>query len=205
MLKHGGCLAFVEPYCATVAAKPDSAALKSRPASTNRPTSFMNGTDVYQCRIPVSAPRGSENRSRRSTKRLTAVTADCSRGFYDGRLSVVDAPGEVDAGVHLPGDDFGSKIGATLSGIQSVSFPSMRASISAVATETATSFSPSIMRVRRSRRNRSWTACDHCGHVTAAREPGEYVAEIDLVHESVRWFASKGLGYHPVRFRVSAP
>jgi hypothetical protein len=42
-------------------------------------------------------------------------------------------------------------------------------------------------------------------NVNAPWEPGEYVAEIDLVHESVRWFASKGLGYHPVRFRVLAP
>ena len=39
-------------------------------------------------------------------------------------------------------------------------------------------------------------------NVTAPHEPGEYVAEIDLVHERVTWFASKGLGSHSVPFRV---
>jgi hypothetical protein len=39
--------------------------------------------------------------------------------------------------------------------------------------------------------------------VTAPSEPGEYVAEIDLVHESVTWFAAKGLASLRVLFRVS--
>ena len=39
--------------------------------------------------------------------------------------------------------------------------------------------------------------------LTAPSEPGEYVAEIDLVHEFVTWFAAKGLERRAVRFRVS--
>jgi hypothetical protein len=39
--------------------------------------------------------------------------------------------------------------------------------------------------------------------VTAPGEPGEYVAEIDLVHEYLAWFAAKGLERRAVRFRVS--
>jgi hypothetical protein len=39
--------------------------------------------------------------------------------------------------------------------------------------------------------------------LTAPSEPGEYVAEIDLVHEFVAWFASKGLERSAVVFHVS--
>ena len=39
--------------------------------------------------------------------------------------------------------------------------------------------------------------------LTAPSEPGEYVAEIDLVHEFVTWFAAKGFERRAVTFRVS--
>jgi len=39
--------------------------------------------------------------------------------------------------------------------------------------------------------------------LTAPSEPGEYVAEIDLVHEFVTWFAAKGFERRVVTFQVS--
>jgi len=39
--------------------------------------------------------------------------------------------------------------------------------------------------------------------IAAPIEPGEYVAEIDLVHEYVTWFAARGLPSPRLRFAVA--
>ena len=39
--------------------------------------------------------------------------------------------------------------------------------------------------------------------VASPLEAGEYIAEIDLVHEYVTWFAAKGLQSPRIRFTVA--
>ena len=130
---------------------------------------------------------------------------DVFAGFYEGRLTVVDAPGEVDAGsifpVTISVENRGNAVWTSVS-----QFPvhasfhlSRRNGDSDVLQSFDNARTPLPSEIGPGQRATIAVT------VTAAWEPGEYVAEIDLVHESVRWFASKGLGYHPVRFRVSAP
>jgi SAM-dependent methyltransferase len=41
-------------------------------------------------------------------------------------------------------------------------------------------------------------------HIARPAEPGGYVAEVDLVHEGMRWFSERGLRMVPIAFTVTA-
>ena len=41
-------------------------------------------------------------------------------------------------------------------------------------------------------------------HIARPAQPGDYVAEVDLVHEGMRWFSERGLRMVPIAFTVTA-
>ena len=205
MLKHRGCLAFSEPYCATVADKAKFGRAQIE-AGISEQTYLLH--EWHGALINA----GFRLRTTRVGDSFAAIyekadggDPDVFAGFYEGRLTVVDAPAEVEAGSTFP---------VTIS-VENRSN----------AVWTSVSQFPVYASFHLSRRNGDSDVLQSFDNVrtplpseigpgqcatiavtvTAAWEPGKYLAEIDLVHEFVSWFASKGLGYHPVRFRVTAP
>ena len=202
MLKRGGRLAFVEPYCATKEAKSAFGRAQIE-AGISEQTYLLE--EWHQAFVDV----GLRLRTLRVSDSFSAVyekAGGADRGlfarFYDGRLVVLDAPSEV-----LPASVFLITIAVENRG-------------NAVWTSLSQFPVHASYHLRRGARGDVLHSFDNVRtplpsaiapgqhetlavNVTAPSEPGEYVAELDLVHESVAWFASKGLGRHRVRFRVA--
>lgn len=203
MLKQGGRLAFSEPYCATDEAKAAFGRAQIDEGISEQTYLLHEWHHAF-----VDA--GFRSRTVRVADSFGAVyekadagNRDLFAGFYHGGLSVIDAPTNVVAGsvfqVTIAVDNRGSGVWTSCS-----QFPvhaSYHLHRSTDAGDTALSFdnvrTPFPVEVGPGERA-TLAVC-----VTAPNEPGDYVAEIDLVHESLSWFASKGMVSRRVEFRVA--
>ena len=193
MLRPGGRLAFVEPYCATAEAK---AAFGRAQIDAG----ISEQTYLLHEWHRAFADAGLRPRVIRVSDSFGAVyeKADGAPGdlfarFYDGRLSVLDAPSEVAPAsvfeVTVAIENRGNAVWTSVS-----QFP-VYASYHLQSYDNPRTPLPSAIGPGQ--------RVTMAVHVTAPREPGDYVVEIDLVHEFVAWFASKGLESRAVPFRVS--
>jgi SAM-dependent methyltransferase len=203
MLKRGGRLAFSEPYCATEEAK----AAFGR-AQIEAGISEQTYLPQEWHRAFVDA--GFRLRTLRVSESFGAVYEKTAGGdpdpfarFYDGRLAVLAAPSEVAAGsafrMTIALENRGNAVWTSVS-----QFPvhaSYHLSRRGVGSDVLQSFDNvrTALPAEIGPGQHATLAVD----ITAPGEPGEYVAEIDLVHESLSWFASKGMESPRVRFRVS--
>ena len=193
MLRPGGRLAFVEPYCATEEAK----AVFGRAqidAGISEQTYLLHEWH----RAFVDA--GLRLRIMRVSDAFCAIydkadgaDRDPFARFYDGRLSVLDAPSEVAPAtvfeVTTAIENRGNAVWTSVS-----QFP-VYASYHLQSFDNPRTPLPSEIKPGQ----RATMAVK----VTAPDQPGDYVLEIDLVHEFVAWFASKGLERSAVAFHVS--
>lgn len=202
MLKQRGRLAFSEPYSATDEAKAAFGRAQINEGISER-------TYLLQEWHQAFVDAGFRIRTVRVADSFAAIyehaaggSPDLFAGFYDGALSVIDAPPNVAAGsvfhVTIAVDNRGNGVWTSVS-----QFP-VHASyhLHRGAGDAALSFDNvrTPLPVEVGPGERATLAVK----VTAPNEPGDYVAEIDLVHESLRWFASKGMVSRRVEFRVSA-
>jgi len=203
MLKRGGRLGFSEPYCATVEAKADFGRAQIdegiseqtylldewhrvflgagfRPLTTRVADSFAG---VYE--------------------KTDGASPDVFAGFYGGRLSVLEAPSKVAAGsafhVTIDIENRGNGVWTSVS-----QFP-VHASYHLHRRNADHEELLSFDNVRTPLASELLPG-EHATvavKLTAPREPGGYAAEIDLVHESLSWFAAKGMVSQRVLFEVS--
>jgi 2-polyprenyl-3-methyl-5-hydroxy-6-metoxy-1,4-benzoquinol methylase len=203
MLKPRGRLAFSEPYCTTEEAKAAFGRAQID-AGISEQTYLLH--EWHQALVDA----GFRPRTVRVADSFGAVyqkdagaIRDLFARFYDGGLSVIDAPSDVAAGslfhVTIAVDNRGNGVWTSCS-----QFPvhaSYHLHRGAGAGGALLSFDNvrSLLPVEIGPGERATLAVN----VTAPNEPGDYVAEIDLVHESLSWFASKGMISRRVEFQVA--
>jgi SAM-dependent methyltransferase len=204
MLRHGGRLGFVEPYCATEEQKAAFGRAQIEAGISEQTYLLSEWHHVFiDAGLRLKVLRVSDSFSAVYEK-ADGANRDLFARFYDGRLSVLDAPSDVapasvfrvtialenrSNAVWSPVSHFPVQASYHLS--RRTSGEDVLQSFDNARTPLASELGPG---------QQATMAVE----VTAPSEPGEYVAEIDLVHESVTWFASKGLeGSRAVRFRVS--
>jgi SAM-dependent methyltransferase len=215
MLRPGGRLGLIEPYCADEAAK-ESFGRAQIEAGISEHTYLLRewheafaqaGLEVQVIRVCDSFSAGYRKPDPVAHRTATRdAHADVFAGFYRGRLSLAGDPpkrGEpfqvfellvlvenrsnavwcstsqfpVYASHHMYRLDGGTRT--------TVSFDNARSPLPA-------ELGP----------GENTTAIVH---ITAPGEPGNYAAEIDLVHEYVSWFAEKGMVPITVPFSVTGP
>jgi 2-polyprenyl-3-methyl-5-hydroxy-6-metoxy-1,4-benzoquinol methylase len=203
MLKRGGRLAFSEPYCATEEAK--AAFGRAQIDAGISEQTYLPGEWHH-----AFVDAGFRLRTMRVADSFGAVyektdgaNPDLFAGFYHGRLSVLDASSVVAGGsifrVTIGLENRGNGVWTSISqfpvhasyhllrraagGDEILSFDNLR-------TRLPFELGPG---------EQTTVAVD----VTAPSEPGDYIADIDLVHESLSWFAAKGMVSQRVEFRVS--
>lgn len=204
MLKPGGRLAFIEPYCATADAK--AAFGRSQIAAGISEQTYLLG----EWHGAFSA-EGLRVRTLRVSDSFSAVYEKVSGGrgdlfahFYDGDLSLAGAvPASVRPGtvfeVPIALENRGNAVWCSAS--QFPVYASYHLSRDSAAGQALVAFDNPRTPLPRE--------CGSGEHLTmrlevmSPLEPGDYVAEIDLVHEYVSWFAPRGLTSRAVRFTVS--
>ncbi len=203
MLKRGGRLAFSEPYCASEEAKAafgraqiDAGISEKTYLLSEWHRAFVDaGLHLRTLRVSDSFSAVYE--------KADGADRDLFARFYDGRLRVLDAPRDVAPGsvfrVAIAVENRGNAVWTSVS-----QFP-VHASYHLSRRGAGGDVPQSFDNVRTPLPSEIPPGQDATlsVNVTAPSEPGEYIAEIDLVHEFVTWFASKGLGSQPVPFRVS--
>lgn len=203
MLRRGGRLAVVEPYCATEEARAAFGRAQIEAGISERTYLLHEWHDAF-----VDA--GLRPRVLRVSDSFAAIyekaegaDRDPFARFYDGLLSLLDAPSVVSPGsvfrVALALENRGNAVWTSVS--QFPVYASYHLSRRGAGGDVLQSYdnarTPLPSEIGPGER------LTMAVEVTAPREPGEYIAEIDLVHEFVAWFASKGMGRHCVSFRVS--
>ena len=204
MLRPGGRLGFIEPYCTTADAK----------AAFGR-AQIEAGVSEHTYLLPewhrTLVNAGLRSQVLRVADSFSAVYERTLGGslnlferFYDGRLSLIDEPAHStpEAGtleIPLALQNSGNAVWCSSS--QFPVFASYHLHRCHGSTHTLVAFD----------NPRTPLPCEvgpGDGTTMVLRiampiEPGEYVAEIDLVHEYVTWFAAKGLWSRRLRFTVA--
>jgi SAM-dependent methyltransferase len=203
MLRRGGRLAFVEPYCATEEAKAAFGRAQIEAGISEQTYLLPEWHHAFvDAGLRLRVLRVSDSFSAVYEK-ADGADRDLFARFYDGRLTVLDAPSVVaPESVFRVAITLENRSNAVWSSVSH--FPvlaSYHLSRRTAGGDLLQSFDNA-----RTRLPLDLGPGQHATlavEVKAPSEPGEYVAEIDLVHESVAWFASKGLGSQRVPFRVS--
>jgi hypothetical protein len=203
MLRHGGRLAFSEPYCATEEAKAAFGRAQIE-AGISEQTYLLH--EWHQAMVDA----GLRLRVSRVSDSFGAVYEKADGGdrdlfarFYDGRLTVLDTPSVVQPGSVLLApillENRGNGVWTSVS--QFPVYASYHVRRAAPEGDVLLSFDNPRTRLpfEIGPGHRATMAVE----VTVPVEPGDYAVEIDLVHEYVAWFAPKGLGRHVVRFRAA--
>ena len=203
MLKRGGRLAFVEPYCATEEAKAAFGRAQIE-AGISEQTYLLHewhrafvdaGLRLHVMRVSDSFNAIYE--------KADGAECDLFARFYDGRLSVLDAPSEVAPasvfGVAIALENRGNAVWSSVS--QFPVYASYHLSRRGADGDVLQSFDN--VRTCLPSEIGPGQRVTLSVELTAPSEPGEYVAEIDLVHEFVTWFAAKGFERRAVTFQVS--
>ena len=204
MLRRGGRLAFVEPYCATEEAKAAFGRAQIEAGISEQTYLLQEWHRAFvDAGLRLRASRVSDSFSGVYEK-ADGPDRDLFARFYDGRLSVLDAPSAVAPEsvlrVTIALENRGNAVWSSVS--QFPVYASYHLSRRTADGDVVRSFDNPRTRlpVEIGPGQRVMLSIE----ITAPGEPGEYVAEIDLVHEYVTWFAPKGLGRHAMLFRVSA-
>lgn len=203
MLRRGGRLAFVEPYCATEEAK--AAFGRAQIAAGISEQTYL--LDEWHHAFVDAGLRLRTLRVSDSFgaiyEKADAADRDVFGGFHAGRLSVRDAPSDVPGGavfhVTIALENRSNAVWTSVS-----QFP-VHASYHLSRRGTGGDVLQSFDNMRTplpSEIGPGEEVILEVG-VAAPSEPGEYVAEIDLVHESISWFASKGFPSQRVSFLVT--
>jgi SAM-dependent methyltransferase len=203
MLRPGGRLGFIEPYCATEEAKAEFGRAQIE-AGVSEHTYLLPEWH----RTLVNA--GLRTRVLRVADSFSAVydkapggSLDLFERFYQGRLSLLDGSARtVAAGgkLQIPLALHNTGNSAWCSSSQFPVFASYHLHRCHGTAQTMVAFDnprtplPSEVGPGDETTMVLWIA--------TPGDPGEYVAEIDLVHEYVAWFAAKGLTSPTIRFRV---
>ena len=194
LLRPGGRLAFVEPYCATEEAKAAFGRAQIDAGISEQTYLLHEWHRVFaDVGLRLRVMRVSDSFSA-VYEQASGASDDLYARFYDGRLSVLDAPSDVAPGsgfeVTVAIENHGNAVWTSISQFPVYASYHLRQAFDNPRTRLPSEIGPG---------QRATVAV----RVTAPSEPGEYVAEIDLVHEFVAWFASKGLERSAVVFHVS--
>lgn len=204
MLRHGGQLAFVEPYCATEEGKAAFGRAQIDAGISEQTYLLQEWHQAFvDAGLGLRALRVSDSFAAVYEKGIAAERDPFAR-FYGGQLTVVDAPSDVAPGavfrVEIALENRGNAVWTSVS--QFPVYASYHLSRHTAAGDVLASFDN--IRTRLPFEVEPGQRVTLAVDVAAPGEPGEYVAEVDLVHEYVSWFAAKGLGRRSVRFRVAA-
>jgi SAM-dependent methyltransferase len=204
MLRPGGRLAFIEPYCAT-----DDAKAAFGHAQIEAGVSEHTYLLPEWHRTLVNA--GLRTRVLRVADSFSAVYERTSGGsldlfehFYEGHLSLIDGPAPSTAkgrtlAIPLVLQNTGNAVWCSSS--QFPVFASYHLHRCQGSAHTLVAFDNPRTPLPREVGPGSETTM--VLRIAAPIEPGEYVAEIDLVHEYVTWFAARGLPSPRLRFAVA--
>ena len=204
MLKRGGRLAFVEPYCANEETKAAFGRAQIE-AGISEQTYLLHEwhRTFVDAGLRVRATRVGDSFAAVYEK-ADGADDDLFARFYDGRLSILGAPSEVAPAsvfeVDIALENRSNAVWTSLS--QFPVYASYHLSRRDAGGDVLQSFDNA--RICLPSEVGPGQSSTLAVRVTAPSEPGEYVAEIDLVHEYIAWFAAKGLERRAVRFRVSA-
>jgi 2-polyprenyl-3-methyl-5-hydroxy-6-metoxy-1,4-benzoquinol methylase len=203
MLKRGGRLAFVEPYCATEEAKAAFGRAQIE-AGISEQTYLLHEWHraFVDAGLRLRVMRVSDSFSAVYEK-ADGADRDVFARFYDGQLSVLDAPSEVAPAsvfeVVIALENRGNAAWSSVS--QFPVYASYHLSRRAAGGDVLQSFDN--VRTYLPSEIGPGQQATFGVKVTAPSEAGEYIAEIDLVHEYVTWFAARRLEPRTVMFRVS--
>jgi SAM-dependent methyltransferase len=212
MLRPGGRLGFIEPYCASETARAAFGRAQIDAGITERTYLLQEwhaalsqaGMDVQVLRVSDSFAavyRKADHARRRGE--AAGLREDLFAGFYRGRLAIAgDTPPRVAPGglLDIPVllENRGNATWCSKS-----QFP-VAASYHLYRVEPSGTSLLSFDNPRTPLPAALDPGQDAAVvlRVDAPERPGDYAAEIDLVHEYVSWFAEKGLPSATVRFRV---
>jgi SAM-dependent methyltransferase len=205
ILRPGGRLAFIEPYCANDEDRRRFGAAQIEAGINEHTYLLQEWHQAFTCAgLAVKVHRISDSFAavyERAYGGVAGPDPDLFSGFYEGTLSGATASsrasgGTLEAAVHIR--NAGNGVWCE----QSV-FP-VRASYHLYRVDAGARILMSADHARTALPS----GIEPGGQLTVALEipkpgqPGQYVAEVDLVHEGVRWFSERGLRPLALRFTV---